>query len=473
MVNRVETYIKKEGLLSREGLHIVALSGGADSVALLRVLLAAGYRIEAAHCNFHLRGDESDRDEQFVKNLCQQNDVPIHLIHFDTAEYASLHQVSIEMAARELRYRYFDQLRQDIGAETVCVAHHRDDAVETFLMNLLRGAGIHGLTGIRPRNGHIVRPLLCVSRQDILQYLDSIGQDYVTDSTNLVDDVLRNKIRLHLIPLLNQLSPAASDNIARSAAYLSEAEKLYNAFCSDWGRTRGLSLLCEAGEAQGRSALPLATTEGTQELPLRATEGNVPPFSLPISDIKQSPSPLCLLHELLSPLGFNRSQIDQLLDCLDSTSGKEFSSPSHTLVIDRDRLIVEPISSPLPPLRIPEPGNYRTSDQRLLKVESTSVITVSKTPYCATLDLSKVQFPLTLRPVREGDAFCPFGMSGHRLVSDFLTDLKLSVLEKRRQLVVTDATDTILWLVGLRTDNRFRVTPATTTILRLTFLPSK
>ena len=437
MVNRVETYIKKEGLLSREGLHIVALSGGADSVALLRVLLAAGYRIEAAHCNFHLRGDESDRDEQFVKNLCQQNDVPIHLIHFDTAEYASLHQVSIEMAARELRYRYFDQLRQDIGAETVCVAHHRDDAVETFLMNLLRGAGIHGLTGIRPRNGHIVRPLLCVSRQDILQYLDSIGQDYVTDSTNL--------------------SPSASDNIARSAAYLSEAEKLYNAFCSDWGRTRGLSPLCEAGEAQG-------------DCPLRATEGNISSLSLSISDLKSSPSPLCLFHEWLSPLGFNRSQIDQLIDSLDSTSGKEFSSPSHTLVIDRDRLIVEPISSPLPPLHIPEPGNYRTSDKRLLKVELTSIITISKTPDCATLDQSKVRFPLTLRPVREGDAFCPFGMSGHRLVSDFLTDLKLSVLEKRRQLVVTDATDTILWLVGLRTDNRFRVTPDTTTILRLTFL---
>lgn len=437
MIHRVEAYIKKEGLLSREGLHIVALSGGADSVALLRVLLAAGYRIEAAHCNFHLRGYESDRDEQFVKNLCQQNDVPLHLIHFDTEEYASLHQVSIEMAARELRYRYFDQLRQDIGAETVCVAHHRDDAVETFLMNLLRGAGIHGLTGIRPRNGHIVRPLLCVSRQDILQYLDSIGQDYVTDSTNLVDDVLRNKIRLRLIPLLNHLSPAASDNIARSAAYLSEAEKLYNASVS------------------------------------QCAEGNISSLSLPISDLKQSPSPLCLLHEWLSPLGFNRSQIDQLIDSLDSTSGKEFSSPSHTLVIDRDRLIVEPISSPLPPLHIPEPGNYRTSDQRLLKVESTSVITVSKTSDCATLDLSKVQFPLTLRPVREGDAFCPFGMSGHRLVSDFLTDLKLSVLEKRRQLVVTDATDTILWLVGLRTDNRFRVTPDTTTILRLTFLPSK
>ena len=434
MINRVETYIKKERLLSREGLHLVALSGGADSVALLRVLLEMGYGIEAVHCNFHLRGDESNRDEQFVKNLCLNHDVPLHLIHFDTVEYASLHQVSIEMAARELRYRYFDQLRQDIGAETVCVAHHRDDAVETFLMNLLRGSGIHGLTGIRPRNGYIVRPLLCVSRQDILQYLDSIGQNYVTDSTNLVDDVLRNKIRLRLIPLLDEMNPGASDNIDRTATYLSEAEKVYNAFCS-------------------------------------VKEGNASPLSLPISDIKDFPSPLCLLYEWLSPLGFNRTQIEQLLVSLDGSPGsKEFSSPTHILVIDRDRLIVEPVSEPMRPVCIPEPGNYRTSDGRLLKVESSSDITISKTPDCATIDLSKVQFPLTLRPVRNGDAFCPFGMTGHRLVSDYLTDLKLSVLEKRRQLVITDATDTILWLVGHRTDNRFRVTNDTNSILRLTLM---
>ena len=434
MINRVEAYIKKERLLSRKGLHLVALSGGADSVALLRILLDMGYRVEAVHCNFHLRGDESNHDEQFVKNLCLNHDVPLHLIHFDTAEYASLHQVSIEMAARELRYRYFGQLRQDIGAETVCVAHHRDDAVETFLMNLLRGSGIHGLTGIRPRNGYIVRPLLCVSRQDILQYLDSIGQNYVTDSTNLVDDVLRNKIRLRLIPLLDEMSPGASDNIARTATYLSEAEKVYNAFCS-------------------------------------VTEGNASPLSLPISDIKDFPSPLCLLYEWLSPLGFNRTQIEQLLVSLDGSPGsKEFSSPTHTLVIDRERLVVEPVSDPMRPVCIPEPGNYRMSDGRLLKVESSSDITISKTPDCATIDLSKVQFPLTLRPVREGDAFCPFGMTGHRLVSDYLTDLKLSVLEKRRQLVVTDATDTILWLVGYRTDNRFRVTNDTNNILCLTLI---
>ena len=167
-LDRISDFIGKHQLLSRDGLHLVALSGGADSVALLRVLCHLGYRVEAAHCNFHLRGEESDRDEEFVKDLCQKLNIPLHLIHFETAEYASLHQVSIEMAARELRYGYFRQLRDDIGAETVCVAHHRDDAVETLLMNLLRGAGIHGLTGIRPRNGHIVRPLLGVSRQEIL-----------------------------------------------------------------------------------------------------------------------------------------------------------------------------------------------------------------------------------------------------------------------------------------------------------------
>ena len=444
MLNKVADFIAKHQLLSHDGLHVVALSGGADSVALLRILCDLGYHVEAAHCNFHLRGDESDRDEQFVKNLCQSLNVQLHLIHFDTAEYASLRQVSIEMAARELRYGYFRQLRDDIGAETVCVAHHRDDAVETLLMNLLRGAGIHGLTGIRLRNGHIVRPLLGVSRQEILEYLDSIGQDYVTDSTNLQLEVLRNKVRLQLIPLLEQLSPGASDNIARSANYLSEAEKIYNA---------SLNTL----RAQGRSAMPLAT-EGTQELPQCA---------LPISFIMDSPSPLCLLHEWLSPYGFNRSQIDQLLACLDGESGREFTSPTHTLVVDRDRLVVEPVSAPMKPHVIPEPGNYRLTEKLCLKVETTDDISISKLADCATLDKEKVSFPLTVRPVQSGDVFCPFGMEGHKLVSDFLTDSKLSLLEKRRQLVVTDATGAILWLVGLRTDNRFRVTPQTTAILRL------
>jgi len=428
MWNKVTDFIAKHQLLSKDCLHLVALSGGADSVALLRILCDLGYHVEAAHCNFRLRGEESDRDEQFVKSLCQTYDIPIHLIHFDTAEYASLHQVSIEMAARNLRYGYFRQLRDDIGAETVCVAHHRDDAVETLLMNLLRGSGIHGLTGIRPRNGHIVRPLLDVSRQEILQYLHSIGQDYVTDSTNLQPDVLRNKLRLQLIPLLEQLSPGASDNIARSAHYLSEAEKVYNSAFS----------------------------------PLHAT--------LPISAVKDFPSPLCLLHEWLSPLGFNRTQTDQILSGLDGGSGREFTSPTHTLVIDRDQLIVEPVSTPMKPLIIPEPGTYRIDETAKIRIEEVGEAVVSRDPVIATLDAAAVRFPLTLRTVEPGDIFQPFGMKGKKLVSDYLTDIKFNLLAKRRQRVLADATCTILWLVGLRTDHRCRITPDTRRILRVEFL---
>lgn len=428
LLGLVKDFIGKNRLLTKEGLHLVALSGGADSVALLRVMMALGYRVEAAHCNFHLRGDESDRDEQFVKDLCDSSDVPLHLIHFDTAEYASLHQVSIEMAARELRYSYFRQLHHDIGAETVCVAHHRDDAVETLLMNLLRGAGIHGLTGIRPRNGDIVRPLLCVSRQEILQYLDSIGQDYVTDSTNLQPDVLRNKVRLNLLPLLEQMYPGASENIARSAYYLSEAEKVYNAEMANLTPREKRSIL-------------------------------------------SAPSPLCLLHEWLSPLGFNRSQIVQILASLNGESGREFVSPTHILVIDRESVVVEPVRAPLKPLVIPEPGTYRIDETAKIRIEEVGVEAgISRDPAIATLDAATVRFPLTLRTVESGDSFQPFGMEGQKLVSDFLTDRKINLLAKRRQRVVVDASGAIVWLVGLRTDHRFRVTSQTSSILRLCML---
>ena len=435
MWSKVADIIGKHGLLTSDGLHLVAVSGGADSVALLLILKQLGYRIEAVHCNFHLRDEESDRDEAFVKNLCSQQDVPLHLIHFDTAEYASVHQVSIEMAARQLRYQFFEQLRQDIGAETVCVAHHRDDAVETLLMNLMRGAGIHGLTGIHPKNGAVVRPLLAVSRQEIEDYLRQKDQSYVTDSTNLKPDVLRNKIRLQLLPLFEHIYPGSTDNIARTARYLSEAEKVYNA-----------------------AILPASWEEG-------CPQGGVEERSTVLS----SPSPLCTLHERLSPLGFNRDQIEQILSCLQGESGRVFTSSTHTLVVDRQSVMVEPIREPFKPIMIPEPGLYRLDETARIRVEYLGKDAgISRDPQIATLDADKVRFPLTLRPVQEGDRFQPYGMKGQKLVSDFLTDLKQNILEKRRQLVVTDATGTIVWLVGLRIAHPFRITDATTSVLSIT-----
>lgn len=439
MLNKISDFIGKHQLLSLESLQLVALSGGADSVALLLILKRLGYHIEAAHCNFHLRGEESNRDEEFVQDFCQKENIPLHLIHFDTIEYANLHQVSVEMAARELRYRYFEQLRQDIGAEAVCVAHHRDDANETLLMNLMRGAGIHGLTGIRPKNGYIVRPLLDVSREEILAWLASQGQSYVTDSTNLTPDVLRNKVRLQLLPLMEQIQPGTAENLARSAYYLSEAEKVYTAEI-----------------AQEREQFD------SEDLP----------FTLRVSLLRSVPSALCLLHELLTPFGFNRTQISDILSHLEGPYGREFTSPTHSLLIDRETLVVAPVQSPMKPLIIPEPGNYRLDNSVVFRVElfDGTIDAISKEPDIATLDASTIAFPLTVRQVQTGDCFQPFGMNGCKLVSDFLTDRKLNLLEKRRQQVVTDASGHILWLVGLRTDHRYRVTSSTTRILRLSRL---
>ena len=442
MLNKVADFIAKHRLLSREGLHLVALSGGADSVALLLILKELGYRIEAAHCNFHLRGEESNRDEDFVKELCRKQDIPFHVIHFDTNEYAALHQVSIEMAARELRYGYFRQLRQDIGADKVCVAHHRDDAVETLLMNLMRGSGVHGLTGIRAHHGEIVRPLLAVSRQEIEEYLHSIGQDFVTDSTNLVDDVLRNKIRLNVLPLLEKINPNVAENIGKTARFMQETEKVV-----------------ETAIRQQQEEFIEHDAQNETEI-------------VSIETLQQLPSPELFLYEWLAKKGFNTTQVEQLTEHLDGISGRAFETSDHTLLIDREYLVLARRKAPMKSLRIPEEGRYRIDEDICIDIKSLNNVFISKSDDCATIDKAMVKYPLTVRPIANGDAFIPFGMTGRKLVSDFLTDQKCSLLEKRNQLVVTDCEGQILWLVGKRTDNRFRVTEQTTEVLQITLVRS-
>ena len=435
MKDKVADFIAKQGLLRREGLYLVALSGGADSVALLLILKDLGYRIEAAHCNFHLRDEESNRDEDFVKNLCEEKAIPLHLIHFDTKEYAALHQVSIEMAARELRYGYFRQLRQDIGAEKVCVAHHRDDAVETLLMNLMRGSGVHGLTGIRANYGEIVRPLLAVSRQEIEDYLHSIGQPYVTDSTNLVDDVLRNKIRLNVLPLLEQINPSVAENIGKTARFMQETEKVVEA----------------------------AIKHQQEDL----IEHNAQKETVAITQLRRLPSPELFLYEWLAKKGFNTTQVEQLAEHLEGTSGRVFETPDYVLLIDRDQLVLAPRKAPIRSLRIPEEGRYRLDEGCCIDIKNKENISISRSNDCITIDKAKVKFPLTVRPIENGDFFIPFGMTGRKLVSDYLTDLKCSLFEKQSQLVVTDREGQIIWLVGKRIDSRVRVAEQTKEILQI------
>ena len=463
-------------LLTPGGKYIIALSGGADSVSLLLVLKhlesELGITLEAAHCNFHLRGDESLRDEEFCKQLCRRLHVPLHLVHFDTHAYADLHHVSIEMAARDLRYAYFEQLRRDISAADICVAHHRDDSVETLLLNLVRGTGLRGLRGIQPRNAHIIRPLLSHSRQQIEQYLDALGESYVTDSTNLHNDVKRNKIRLNVIPLLRELNPSASQSIFETSLRVTEALKIFD----DAMQHAIADVTISPREyPSGGALVSSAPTKQSRTAPTKQL-GTTPshPLIIFVPRLKQQPSPEYTLHEILSPRGFTSAQIEQIYTSLDTNpTGKIITSCSHELAFDRSTLILQPKTPTalVRPMHIPETGTYVLSDNLKLKVETEECgdhYEPSRTADCASLDASDIKFPLTLRHIQPGDRFVPFGMTGTKLLSDYLTDRKKNIFEKRAQLVLTDAQQRILWLVGERTDNRFRITTHTQQALRLT-----
>ncbi len=430
MWSKVKDYINKYKLLKDNELYIVALSGGADSVALLLYLRESGYRLHAAHCNFKLRGAESDRDEHFCISLCERLNIPLHRAHFDTLTYAEFHKQSIEMAARELRYHWFENLRKDLCADGVCVAHHRDDTVETVLLNLVRGTGLRGLTGIQPRNGYILRPLLGISRQEIEDYLALQHQDYVTDSTNLEADVLRNKVRLDVLPLLRTLNPAVSENIQRSAEHLSQAQAVLDTVLSVFKERKILKY----------------------------------------SDIDKFGSREYLIYEWLKNYGFNGAQVPQIVS---ARTGSVFSSQTgYDVLVDRDCWMAEPTLKPLKMMQIPEPGTYVMEDGTHVAVRIVTPdadFQVSKSPDYATLDAEKLFFPLTVRRVQNADWMIPFGMKGRKLLSDIMTDRKMSVFQKRRQLVVADAAGNIVWLVGLRTDNRYRVKKSTSKVCCLSF----
>lgn len=423
----VQKFIDEKGLFTVKDRVLVALSGGADSVALLCVLHSLGYRCECAHCNFHLRGEESDRDEAFVRSLCGALSVPLHVEHFDTTAYASGHHLSIEMAARELRYEWFSRLCRELPASVVAVAHHRDDSVETFLLNLMRGTGIDGLRGIPAQNGRVVRPLLQQSRADILDYLHAIGQDFVTDSTNLQDEYLRNKIRLNILPLMCELNPSLVESIDETAQRLSEVAAVYH-------RDR---------------------TETIKRLMNRVSESLL---KVSISDILTDIAPLSFLHELLFPLGFNASQVKDIYRSLTvEQPGKRFYSKEWAVLRDREHLIVQK-----------QEGEQAVPRLTVEEVERTSSFVIPRDKQVACLDADKVQLPLEVRKWRQGDKFIPLGMKGKKNVSDYMTDRKFSLFEKDNQYVVCSGDD-IVWLVNERCDHRFRITDSTRRVLLIRF----
>ena len=433
----VRAYIDKYQLLTAGKPVLVGVSGGADSIALLTVLVELGYSCIVGHCNFHLRGEESMRDEHFTETYARKLGLPFVKVDFNTRDYAAEHHLSVEMAARELRYAWFEEMRCVHDAQAIAVAHHRDDNVETVLMNLIRGSGIRGMSGIRPKNGFVIRPLLPVTRQEILQWLAERQLEYVTDSTNLSATYTRNFIRLRVLPLLETINPSVRTAINRTAEHLAETESLFAYVMAD-ARKRVF-------EAENR---------------------------LSIKALMQYPSPKTVLFELLKVFHFTPSSVDEIFLSLTKESGKLFFSSSHRLVKDRDCLLLSPLAAAgekevyfLTGEEGCWSGPIDLAFSRIVRIEE---LHIQKDKDIAYFDLDKLKFPLVLRHWQQGDWFVPFGMQGRKKLSDYFSDKKFSRLEKEQVWLLCSG-DEVIWIVGERSDNRFRVECATKRCLVVNF----
>ena len=438
MLQAFIAHIQQQHLFPTGQQVLLAVSGGIDSVILTHLMHSAGYPFAIAHCNFHLRPSDCDRDEAFVRQLADTYSVTVHVAQFDTQAYAARHHQSIEQAARQLRYDYFEQLRQQHAYAAILTAHHRDDSTETFFINLLRGTGLSGLHGILPVQGHIVRPLLPFGRNDIEAYAAQHHLAHVEDITNASLDYQRNQVRHLLLPLLRQLQPAADHTLQQTVLHLQSTERLYQALLTP--------LLQQLTHPQpdGSILIDLADTLPT---PLDA-------HSSP--QLRQQ-----LYFELLKPYGFNAATVTNILGTIQP--GKTYHSPTHTAFRDRDCLILIPYHA--------QPDTLPT-----ITVGTTSPDGFNPKqlpPHQAAFDADTVTLPLRLRHWQAGDRFQPLGMThGTQLISDYFSDHKYSLPDKQAQLLLVDATDSILWIVGRRTSHPHRLTPHTRLVLTVEVSPT-
>lgn len=432
MISQVQAYISYHKLLPKQSKVIVGLSGGPDSMVLIHILLQLGYECIAAHCNFHLRGEASNNDAEFVFKWCKENSIPLNVIGFDTDAYASQKKISIEMAARDLRYDWFEKLRIKHDADVIAIAHHRDDSVETILINLIRGTGIKGLTGIPIKNKHIVRPLLAVSRSEIMEYVSSHQLPYVVDETNNEDIYTRNIIRLKVLPLLETINPSVRNSIITTSCNLKEVEKIYNNYISNM-----LSAVLKD-------------------------------YRIDIAQLKKTYSPKSLLFEILTPLRFTPSVIEDISNNIDSIPGKVYLSNEYRLLKDREYLIITEIETKQIKNEVyliyPHTSNINTPfSMSINTVLNDSNFKLEKKNTKLHVDFDKLSFPLILRKWKKGDWFVPFGMTGKKKISDFFTDNKFNLIDKEATWILISGDD-VVWIVNHRVDNRFKIENDTKTI---------
>jgi len=402
---------------------------------MVQLFKDAGHIFGIAHVNFGCRGTESIGDEAFVKNLADQAGVYYSVKHFDTKQYAADHKISIQMAARDLRYAWFDEVVNENGYSFVATAHHLDDQAETFFINLLRGTGISGMHGILPKQGKIIRPLMFTTREKIMSYAHDLNLAWREDKSNSSRKYLRNKLRLDILSELRKINPLFSHKLNESISHLRDVETIYNSHM--------------AGV--------------TADLVQHAHEG----ILISIDWVYEYQPHNTYLFELLKPYGFSYPVVKEIVRSLDTFSGKIFYSPTHRLLRDRENFIIQPLSD-LNVDHIENEAFYLENE--VLNIEYPVCLCTHQTDNIADLpmgkasiaclDIDKLVFPLKLRKWEKGDWFVPLGLKGKKKLSDFFIDQKLSLAEKEKTWLLLSGED-IVWVIGKRIDNRFRITPKT------------
>ena len=441
MIEQFRKYVISNHLINKGDRILVALSGGVDSMVLAELLRKEGYDIAFAHCNFHLRGKESDEDEQFVREYAKRVGVKLFVKQFDTLDYVENNKVSVEMAARELRYAWFNDLInanehlnasdaaqkvagewQNLRFDKLALAHHADDQIETFFINLLRGSGIKGLKAMQPRNGMYIRPLLWATRAEIRQFAGANGIQWREDSTNSDTVYLRNKIRHDLMPVFDSIKPEAREKILESVNHLASENQLYR-------------------ELLKEQLSQIETVDGV------------------LHSIEKRHFDLQLLFEWIRDFGFTFSQCESIFSSINSESGKEFYSADYQLVIEKETIEISPIYLSL---NIPS-----LSFEKIEKTPNFKLQTLNLK--VAQLDYDKLKLPLKTRCWQQGDRFHPLGMRGTKLVSDFFNDNNFTTFQKKTTPILVDSDDQIVWIVGHRIDDRFKITEKTKTIYQINF----
>ncbi len=432
MVHKFKEFIDLHSLfIPSQHKVLLAVSGGRDSMCMLELFSSCKFNMGIAHCNFGLRGDESDEDESFVNEFATNRNIPYYSRRFKTSEYAERHGISIQMAARDLRYEWLEEVRKSNGYDYIATAHHKDDEIETFFINLIRGTGIAGLTGISTINNNIIRPLLFAARNEIEEFIGLNKIAYREDSSNAENKYLRNKIRNNLIPEIEKLNPAFKEEMNKTISGLKYVYQEFKQYVSE-----------------------------KREI---ITEQNDENIRMSINALKEFSYHDVVLYELLKEYGFNRDNINKINSVLDASPGKIFYSGKYKLLKDRDFIIIKPIDESKENIscQIHEKDREIEHPEKLsISIEEIDSVKIKKSNNYAFIDYDQLKFPLMIRKWEQGDYFYPLGMKGRKLLSDYFVDNKFSIFDKENTCLLCSGDD-IVWIIGHRIDDRYKVSDYT------------